>query len=395
MTQVARYIILRTTDEAAANGYGASGWSTRGSPQVSATLLVEVADLNRREVLSMRREPGVDEIAPAIPVGLVLPLGGNEGSSVPSNATWGNDEVGASQSVFTGKGVKVAVLDTGIDAEHEAFAGVQLNERDFTGDGNGDENGHGTHCAGTILGRDACGIRIGVAPGIESALIGKVLDRNGSGSSDSISRAILWAVTEGADVINLSIGIDFPGYVARLAASGMPIDLATSKALEGYRANIRLFDRLASLIRAHRDFGCGALIVAAAGNESKRGDAPSYEIAVSPPASADGVVSVGAIGRGGASGLRQVAPFSNSGPDVVAPGVDVFSARAGGGYRYLSGTSMAAPHAAGVAALWGELLLGECGRIDSVQLAARVTGQARFLPELDPLDIGTGLVQAP
>ena len=106
----------------------------------------------------------------------------------------------------------MAVLDTGIDAAHAAFAGVSIVERDFTGEGNGDQHGHGTHCAGTIFGRDVQNTRIGVAPGVTKAFIGKVLGTNG-GASDEIVNAIQWAVDQGAHVISMSLGMDFPGFV--------------------------------------------------------------------------------------------------------------------------------------------------------------------------------------
>ena len=114
---------------------------------------------------------------------------------------------------------------------------------DFTGEGDGDLQGHGTHCAGTILGRPVDGTRIGVAPGVTRALIGKVLDRNGSGGSEALFNAITWAVQQGAHVISMSLGFDFPGMVERLSGQ-MPTRLATSRALEAYRGNLRMFDAL-------------------------------------------------------------------------------------------------------------------------------------------------------
>ena len=92
------------------------------------------------------------------------------------NTTWGIRALGANTSPFTGKGIKVAVLDTGIDASHLSFKHMEdkLIQKDFTGDGDGDENGHGTHVAGIIFGQPVDGLRIGVAPGIDQALVGKV-----------------------------------------------------------------------------------------------------------------------------------------------------------------------------------------------------------------------------
>lgn len=94
---------------------------------------------------------------------------------LPSETTWGISSVEADQSSYTGEGVVVAVLDTGIEKAHSAFAGVDILEQDFTGEGNGDHNGHGTHCAGTIFGRDVNDQRIGIARGVTRALAGEVI----------------------------------------------------------------------------------------------------------------------------------------------------------------------------------------------------------------------------
>ena len=154
----------------------------------------------------------------------------------------------------------------------------------------------------------------------------------------------------------MSLGMDFPGMVKRLADRGFPVDLATSKALEAYRGNIDLFAALAELARARGAmFGNATLLIGAAGNESKRGRHPDHEIAVAPPATARGFVSVGALGRS-TDGLT-VADFSNTRPRISGPGVGIRSARTGGGLTAMNGTSMATPHVAGVAALWASKML--------------------------------------
>jgi subtilisin family serine protease len=309
------------------------------------------------------------------------------------DVTWGVRAVGTLESPFDGTGITVAVLDTGIDPNHPAFADVELVRRNFTSEGDDDQHGHGTHCAGTIFGKDVNGKRIGIAPNVDRALIGKVLGEGG-GSSATIAQAIQWAVNEGAHVISMSLGIDFPGFVDRLVNQfNLDINPATSIALEGYRANINLFTELAEFVRAQGQFGQGTAIVAASGNESER---PSFEIAVAPPAASTGIIAVGALEQS-AEGLS-TARFSNNQVDIAAPGVDVVSAIPGGGLGSKSGTSMATPHVAGVAALWAQRQLNTTGEVKSQRLVARLIASGSMnslVSDAEAEDVGTGIVQAP
>ena len=388
-----KYVILRE-DGRPAGGPRARG--LEGAPAGTSVPRLEVSDLDARRAVIEAHAPGVRVVAPVVPLRLIEPVPAPPGVATPASAgvTWGVRAVGADTSPFNGAGVVVAVLDTGIDPTHPAFAGVQLQRRNFTAGADDDENGHGTHCAGTIFGREVNGTRIGVAPGVTRALIAKVLGRGGGGS-DQLAEAINWAVSNGAHVISMSLGIDFPGYVRELQGQGLPPELATSVALEGYRTNVLLFERLASFINARAAFQQPAVIVAAAGNESRRDMNPDFEIGVSPPAVADGVVSVAAL-FSGAAGLG-VAPFSNTGARVAGPGVGVESARPGGGLVSMNGTSMATPHVAGVAALWAQKLAATHA-LRGTQLSERLIGSAttsRMGPGFDPADIGAGLAQAP
>lgn len=391
-----KHIILSAAHAPTRDQFLGPFFTARAAEPVIADILVEVDDLERREIPALTRNADVFAVAPAIPMKLITPVEVQiREEPIEEEVTWGVQAVGADTSPFSGEGIIVAVLDTGIDASHPAFAGVEIIEKDFTGEGNGDENGHGTHCAGTIFGRDVDGTRIGVAPGVKKALIGKVLGAQGGGSSEQIINAIQWAVENGANVISMSLGIDFPGYVKRLQDAGFPPELAASRALEGYRANVQLFERLASLIRARGAFSQATVIVAAAGNESQRDVNPDFEIAVSPPAVAEGLVSVAALGRGD-QGLT-IAWFSNTFANVSAPGVGILSAEPGGGLRILSGTSMATPHVVGVAALWAERIQ-RTGPLNALQLTARLIGSATtegLQEEFDPSDVGAGLVHAP
>ena len=181
------------------------------------------------------------------------------------------------------------------------------------------EDGHGTHCAGTIFGRNVDGTRIGVAPGIN-----RVSRRKGAWKgwwrqrSDRASDSI-WVATNGSNVISMSLGIDFPGYENQSTrdTEGFPTELATLSALEGYRANVLLFERFASFIAAQSAFRQATLLVAAAGNESRRELNPDFEIAAGPPAVADGIISVAGVAPS-PQGFT-VASFSNVGARVSGP----------------------------------------------------------------------------
>jgi subtilisin family serine protease len=355
---------------------------------------VDIADLDARDVVEIARDPQVAAVAPVIPISLIAPV---ESDTVAAENAWGIAAIGADTTPFTGEGVVVAVLDTGIDRSHRAFASVTMTEVDFTGTGNGDGRGHGTHCAGTIFGRDVDGYRIGVARGITHALIGKVLDSEGRGTSDMIFRSMAWALEQGADVISMSLGFDFPGYTARLTKAGWPVELASSSALVAYRANLRVFDSLMRMIQVRAVMSGGPVVIAAAGNESKTDIRPDFKIAASLPAAAEGVISVGALEIAGDQIV--MAAFSNTFPEISAPGVAILSARVGGGVVANSGTSMACPHVAGAAALWWEAVRksGQVRASPEMVKARIITGARtdRFAPHVAIADRGSGMVIAP
>jgi subtilisin family serine protease len=391
-----KHVILRRLEgpELGSRTRGPGTLSTEAEP-APAKVAIELETLTAAKAAEVARKKDVEAVALVVPLKLIAPLKGNGGANVAAaGVTWGVQAVGADTSPFTGDGVTVAVLDTGIDATHPAFAGVNLVKKNFTTEQDTDLHGHGTHCAGTIFGRAVGGTRIGVAPGVKTAVIGKVIGEGG-GSSDTLLEAIEWALQNGANVISMSLGIDFPGLVEELRQRGVPVELATSMALEGYRDNILLFGKLASLVQARAAFGQPALIVAAAGNESRRDEDANFVIAVSPPAAGEGIVSVAALGQG-PQGFT-VAPFSNTKARLSGPGVNVSSAKAGGGLTSMSGTSMATPHVAGVAALWAEKLQ-KSNQFASQRFVDRLVGSGtmeKLKSGFDPVDVGVGMVRAP
>jgi subtilisin family serine protease len=392
------YIILRAPSVSTRDIFlgGANDFNALGAPENAvAGLDVEVTNLSKKDLADVVRERDVVAFAADIPIKLIKP---SEVKSVQQPAApttaWGVQAVGADTSSCTGNGIVVAVLDTGIDAAHPAFAGVEVIQKDFTGEGDGDQHGHGTHCAGTIFGRNVNGTRIGVATGVKKALIGKVLGSNGGGSKGIIN-AIQWAMQNGANVMSMSLGIDFPGLVKRLKDQGMSTEVATSVALEGYRTNVNLFEKMAQLVQVSNGFFQPTVLIAAAGNESGHDQNPPFEIAVSPPAVSDGFISVAALGQNGQK--FSIAPFSNTGAIVAGPGVSILSAKPGGGFAMMSGTSMATPHVAGVAALWAEQLKNN-GMLTPNTLKARLIASgitSGLIAGFDPFDVGTGMVRAP
>ena len=301
--------------------------------------------------------------------------------------------VGAHTSPFTGQGVTVAVLDTGIDASHQAFAGKTMVTRNFIGDGRdssdvADANGHGTHCAGTICGGDVDGVRVGVAPGVTKLCVGKVLGVSG-GTLEGLLDAMYWAVVEEqASVVSMSLSYDLPGNSTRLIKRGVDPSLATQVALRHYSDISDGITKLRAYLGTRVP---GLTIVAATGNDSVR---PDFVIDASLPAAK--LFSVGAVELT-QNGKWRVAGFSNGRATVVAPGVDVVSAAVGGGWATMNGTSMATPHVAGVAALWLQKLRrdGHIGVSESVASALRSYASHELLVDSDRDAVGYGMVQAP
>ncbi|TLM74523.1 S8 family serine peptidase [Pseudarthrobacter sp. NamB4] len=276
--------------------------------------------------------------------------------------TWGLQAVQATSSQYSGRGIKVAVLDTGFDANHPDFTGRNVTSRSFIpGESAQDGHGHGTHCIGTACGSKSpsTGPRYGVAYEAD-IFAGKVLSNGGSGSDAGILAGIDWALTSGCAIISMSLGADVPKIHPPYVAAGK------------------------------RALDAGTLIIAAAGNNARR--LQGNNGFVGTPANSPFVMAVGALDHQldvtffSARSL----PIRGGHVDVAGPGWQVYSswpmpAR----YKSISGTSMATPHAAGVAALWAQAT-GFRGR---ELWSALVQESDRLIAP--SVDVGSGLVIAP
>ncbi|MFI8521091.1 S8 family peptidase [Streptomyces sp. NPDC085481] len=266
---------------------------------------------------------------------------------------------------YDGKGVKVAVLDTGIDVDHPDFAGLIDGTASFVpGEAVTDVNGHGSHVAGTIVGSGAAsgGDNKGVAPGAD-LFVGKVLGgAEGYGQDSWVMAGMQWAAESGADVVNMSLGDSYP--------------------TDGSDPMSQTVDALSAQY--------GTLFVIAAGNSGPE--------SISAPGAAASALTVAATDK-----QDRLASFSSTGPlaysggmkpDIAAPGVDITAARSqqmtGGGeglYRTLSGTSMATPHVAGAAAILAQRHPDWTG----AQLKEHLMSTARGLDGgYSPYEVGTG-----
>ena len=258
-----------------------------------------------------------------------------------------------------GRGIKVAILDTGLDPDHPDFAGRIINGADFSGQGARDRHGHGTHVAGIVAGAGAK--YRGLAPGA-GLYIAKVLDNDGNGMMSDVIAGLEWAAQQQVHVINISLGSSEPsdGNDALSAACDIVV-------------------------------GRGITVCVAAGND---GPGPGT---IGSPGAARQVITVGASTK-----RDGIVSFSSRGPtldgrakpDILLPGQGIVSCRAANTslgapisalYTSNSGTSMASPHAAGAAAL----LLEAEPQLTPGEIKGRFV-QAAYDLGLDPNTQGAG-----
>ncbi|MBC7190276.1 S8 family serine peptidase [Candidatus Aerophobetes bacterium] len=231
--------------------------------------------------------------------------------------SWGVRRIGAGGVHIegnTGQGVKVAIIDTGIDYNHPELQKSYQGGYDFFNQDDEplDDNGHGTQVAGVIAAENNEEGVVGVAPGVKLYAL-KVLGGTGTGNTSDVIAAVEWCIEEEIQIVNMSLGLKNSVEALRKVCE------------EAYES--------------------GVLLVAAAGNEgNEQGEGEN----ILYPAAFNSVIAVGATDRN-----DRRADFSSTGKalEICAPGVDIFSTSSGGGYSLDSGTSFAAPHVAGVAAL--------------------------------------------
>jgi subtilisin family serine protease len=304
---------------ALATSLGEPGEAYRIFPQLGIML----GTVDHDGLVALRKDPEVVSVVGAPALSPIRPRA-VRAATLASAITWGLELLGAPalwERGLTGKGVLVGQLDTGIDGEHPTLEGAVAHFAEFDLMGREvtpppkpkDSDAHGTHTAATIAGRAVGGRHVGMAPGAKLASAAVI---EGGDAVARVLGGLDWALGKGVRVLSLSLG--FRGY--------WPDFLAITRILRRK----------------------GVLPVFAVGNE--------YAGSSRSPGNYSEALSVGACDRKG-----RVADFSSSQrfdrkldpivPDLVAPGVDIVSAKPGGGYQSMDGTSMATPHVAGLAAL--------------------------------------------
>ncbi len=280
-------------------GMGSDTYRIRFHQQISPTV---VAQQLARDPLVVYAEPNYRRVLLRTPNDPIL------------DQQWSLRTIQAYEAwdITTGSAIVIAVLDTGVDAQHSDLQGQILSGYNaFTGGNDSqDDNGHGTGVSGIIAANTDNGIGVaGICWGCKILPV-KVLDSQGSGNDAILSAGIRWAVDNGARVINMSLGGSNEGQTLRDA-----VDYAASR---------------------------GVLMIAASGNERSEGNPTSY------PAAYESVIAVGATDTDDV-----VTNFSNTGAylDLTAPGVHLATTTPGNQYRSTSGTSFASPYIAAAAGL--------------------------------------------
>ena len=230
--------------------------------------------------------------------------------------------------------------------------------------------------------------------------VAKVIDKDFNSSSLAMFEAMLWAYQNDAKIISMSLSLDVPRAAEHYQSQGMDYKLAVNAAVQDYRQHYDTLTTIMHVFEAGQPFkGFSPIVVAAAGDDSDRRKGREHEMNLALPAAVPGMLSVGALAES-AGGRYSVPYFSNTGPTMCAPGVNVWSAKAGEeGLVSMDGTAFAVPHVAGAAALWWHALAGSNRLAPS---AGSVIAYMRssccnknMAPDVELPDYGDGMVQCP
>lgn len=261
---------------------------------------------------------------------------------------------------FTGKGITIAVIDTGCNINHKALKGKIIGGKNFSTDDNGNENifydynGHGTHTSGLIVAEDTENNIRGVAPEARLYIL-KVLNKDGKGTDDAVIEAINYAISKNVDIISMSLG-----------------------------SSVDNIDMHKAIIKAVNN---NISVVCAAGNSGdKRPDTNEYDY----PGAYPEVIEVGAV-----DSENNIAFFSNSNSfvDLVAPGVNLYSTGLDNDYVYMTGTSMATPIVSGALAVLKEWSRKEFNRtLTETEIYAQLIKNTMEIEDIPRSQQGNGFL---
>lgn len=303
--------------------YGARGSIHRAHRHINAI----TAELPEEEIARLKQDPSVAYVVDNIKFTLIRPAEPISAPPAEYVDSWGVLRIGSNVAAargFKGAGIKVAVVDSGIDYNHPDLKDNYRGGYNFVANNSDtyddDPQSHGTHVAGIIAARDNGTGVVGVAP--EASLYAvKVFSATAGGDMDTVVAGIEWAIQNKMDVVNLSIGYSGDIY-SIYPAYFKPLKDVCDKAYQS-----------------------GIVLVAAVGNDNR-------EI-ISVPAAFDSVIAVAATDQNDQRAMFKPPQASSYGAKVelATPGTFIKSTVSGGGYAFLSGTSQAAPHVAGAAAV--------------------------------------------
>lgn len=339
-----------------------------------------LAELSAAEIRQIAANPRVEAIRTLSRRAHLVPARSSFALPLNADYTYGLEKIGvpvlrSSNPNLDGRGVRVGILDTGADGTHPSLAGKIIYFKDFISNQNSaayDDEGHGTHVAGTIAGSTVSNEEVGVAPGAQ-LVIGKVFDKAGNSTDQGLLEGMQWMADP-----------DGSG-----SSSGAPLIVSNSWTVDDDAPKNGVPSQDPMCIATDTWRKLGIIPVFAAGNDGP--EASTVDI----PAACPSALAVAAT-----DDQDRIADFSSRGPanwqsgnlnkpDIAAPGVDVDSLAPGGGTAMKSGTSMATPHVVGSLAL---LLQGRSRQDEEKAIQALLQGADVLTSDSPSFDFGAGRV---